>query len=1092
MDPSADGFSILGRAFEIAEGHAITTNGSIKRDASPPSRPSMPGTFVDMPSDASATSAALDYDSQTTTPPKRLRRHNSDFPPTPPTMTNSEVAESLPAERRLSPSPVFADRVRKQLERHKSGLSTPVNSSNSPPTPDPSPPSRRGTDQSHLYRPSLPQNYASSYAESFRTATEGRTPHASSTQVNLLPADMDETPRQSWIEMGRAMGLSNNVLAVQEEERMHTDSDSDVVCRVKSYHLESDGSDGEKDDKTVTYSASDERSTSDSAPASPASRKGVRQKQAVAIPRLRRPFQPGDEIKRPDDFLLYGSVGPVKTWKKPQHKSKTPPAREMDSEFLRNAAPPLAPEVPETGKDILQRLEDVIKEDQPEPAPLTALPPIPPEERQVITPAQDEVKPLVEFVPIVSSKDVRTPPSTAQKDKSLEDNNVVYKMIQAENAKRHSAISDGSVQARVVVPPENKPKLRHTPKRDSLRGDVSVISRSDSTPMLKHKRAVGSLGQSGASPERVRHSMQNFADAWPWTAEVEGEMTRTRTRAGEKHFSYSALRDSAPRVASASVLGNPHSLRRSLRHNSLEQTPRPVSKSARPGARSLSMDTAGLFAAPFHDTAPAPKLRRSSAEQRLDRNYEVHRTSLSHVPESQQAHEADPSPQSVAAQLLQVSPPEEHERSHRQLMSDRSPRSDRRESPNASSKTGHSPRRKSLDYRSLHPTITPMSQMSGTAPSEAELCEAKGIPFFPHTNNSLLVVQTARHVSMPERMPLDDDDSDLDGKPIPGINRANFKAFVTPADEIGKPLYSVESPLTNPREAPEPPVIKFIPPTPNDELERQLGMGPSVEKAETERPEAENPRAHLQRSLSLKDRFRRFSESLNQPVPFGRQNSYRRSAPSRRTRQTEGQRPLHLSSFWQPRDFWADYESDADDDDDDDYDPLPAGGDTSEVLEDPKAKNAFTFPRAMSKRMPGFRGSGGFLMGNSLGIDRHGSNSRRHHIDRPVTHPSPGASLQDYRVASSPNLGHRRSEEFLRRHRRRFLSDRHPSSKMNFRVPFSGGRRLEYVGLSAFGAKLQAARKLRRENLAELRREKLRESIGLRVFHDGPAAMTSK
>ena len=39
----------------------------------------------------------------------------------------------------------------------------------------------------------------------------------------------------------------------------------------------------------------------------------------------------------------------------------------------------------------------------------------------------------------------------------------------------------------------------------------------------------------------------------------------------------------------------------------------------------------------------------------------------------------------------------------------------------------------------------------------------------------------------------------------------------------------------------------------------------------------------------------------------------------------------------------------------------------------------------MSVRMPGFRGKGGFLVGNSLGIDRHGTNNRRHHVDKRVS-----------------------------------------------------------------------------------------------------------
>lgn len=383
--------------------------------------PAADGSSVWAPDNAAATSDAPEA-RRTTTPPKQPHRLDSDFPPTPPTMTSSAVAESAPVQLRLSPSPIFADRVRNELERRKSALSTPVNLSNSPPTPDPSP--------------------------------------------------VNDTPRPSWIERGRALGLSNQVLAMQDEEqRAQTDQDSDIITRVKNYHVDSDGSEGEKDTHKSTRPANHERSTPDeSTNVPPAVTRTLSQRQPVAVPRLRRPFQPGDEIKRPDDYLLYGSVTSIKKWKKPERMFKTPPAREMDSVFRRNAEPvfqPSAPEAPESGKDILQRLEAVIKEEQPLPTPLTALPPIPAEERQIITPLEEEVKPLQEFTPMPAPKDTPSPPMTAQKEKSLEDNNVVYRMIQEENAKRHSAISDGSVQARVMAPAENKRTLRHTPKRDS-------------------------------------------------------------------------------------------------------------------------------------------------------------------------------------------------------------------------------------------------------------------------------------------------------------------------------------------------------------------------------------------------------------------------------------------------------------------------------------------------------------------------------------------------------------------------------------------------------------------------------------------------
>jgi hypothetical protein len=133
--------------------------------------------------------------------------------------------------------------------------------------------------------------------------------------------------------------------------------------------------------------------------------------------------------------------------------------------------------------------------------------------------------------------------------------------------------------------------------------------------------------------------------------------------------------------------------------------------------------------------------------------------------------------------------------------------------------------------------------------------------------------------------------------------------------------------------------------------------------------------------------------------------------------------------LWQPRDFWEDYAS-SDEDDYDDWEDqarLPPGGDTSDVLE----RRSF-FPRNMSVRMPGFRGNGGFLKGNSLGIERHGTNNRRHYVAR--------RSGDDERQDSTE-----------------------PKRRPTFTLPFTGGTKVEYVGLSAVSARFKWA-KARRNN----------------------------
>lgn len=994
------------------------SNGSLRRHKTLVSRAAIPGAFVQEGGSHTSTASEDSPNSRSTTPLRHsLSRHNSGLPPTPPTLTNSDIAEPE-QERASSPTPLFADRVRNALEVQKPRLSTPIMETNSPPTPDPSPPTHRVDENLPVPRPPL-EHQSSSYADSFKTATEGRSAHGSTSEVHLLPSDFDNTPRQSWIDTNRSMGLANSRLTVVPVEPLNNDADSDLgETRIKNYHVESDGSDVEK---KTGYSAEGEH-TADCAPSSPTLDQTFSHRQA--FPRLRKPIQPGDDLRRPDDYLMYGSLGSIKKWKRPERMSKTPPPREMDTEFLRNAQPVLSSRSRDmTISNATKVSIDVPPKLQTSNEPLTALPPIPPEERQVLTP-QQKMQPLPEFAPSQPSKDTPSPPSTAQKEKSLEDNNTVYRMIQEENAKRHSAISDvGSVRVRVVSMPEYTRKLRHTPKRDSLRDDISMIGSNDSTHKLRHKRGMNSLGSE------------------PILATEDAGEEDLSPNMSARNSKFAPAGSSCTSSFSARSLGNPHKLRRSIRALSLDRT-RSVSDS-------VTHRHSVFPSATIDRPSPSPKLRRSSAEHRLETDNTVRRTSLSR--DAPTTFPTGVKLETITQELTRGIIDDDSEKRERTSMAKREPTRDQRESVDMSFKSAQSPQRRSLDYRRLHSSATPMStsQFSGTFESEADICEAQGVALYPHNNESLLIVQGTKIAKQTEQLRIiNSNHESIDANSIPGINEPNFKAFVTEPDEIGKPLHSVESPLTNPRTAPEPPVIQFIPPTPNDELERQLAV-----PAEQQRGDAESD---VHRRPSIKQRMRRYSETLVQPFPFGRSNSYRKSAPVRRTQARVSTRPTHLSSFWQPRDFWEDYSSD--EEDNDDYEPLPAGGDTSEIADNEQKRHGAFFPRAMSKRMPGFRGTGGFLMGNSLGIDRHGTNVRRHHIDR------------------------KSSEEILRR-----MAER--KRRRTFTLPFSGGTRFEYVGFAAFSAKVKDAKRRRQEQNLEKRREKLRESIGTRVYHERKGAV---
>ncbi|KAK5122916.1 hypothetical protein LTR85_003481 [Meristemomyces frigidus] len=379
--------------------------------------------------------------------------------------------------------------------------------------------------------------------------------------------------------------------------------------------------------------------------------------------------------------------------------------------------------------------------------------------------------------------------------------------------------------------------------------------------------------------------------------------------------------------------------------------------------------------------------------------------------------------------------------------------------------------RKSLDARFLHPTTTPMSTSQLSDRSEAEVCEAQGVNIYPHNNHSLLVVQHgSRPVSKDTSTPSPTNHLRLTDAQL-GFGKPLFTAHVQePSPTLAPATVHVDSPLINPRTAPEPPAFKVIPPTPNEELDRQLAA-PEDDEAQDERP------SQPQRRLSLKQKARRFSESFIETPLFGRSLSLRK--PKRAADDNEV-RPIHLSPLWRPNYIWDGYDSE-DDYDDAELDGLPGsarlpqGGDTSDYEERFKEQEAFQrvrdrvrlgmLPRGMSVRMPGFRGQGGFLLGNSLGLDRHGTNNRRHYVVKKESMGGMGSRGTGY----VGELRKRSSEEMLKQ-----MVGRKTGF---FTLPFSGGRKVQYVGVEQFWQRMNERKAEKEEKEREKRRQMLREQI---------------
>ncbi|KAI5247589.1 hypothetical protein E4T43_01928 [Aureobasidium subglaciale] len=273
------------------------------------------------------------------------------------------------------------------------------------------------------------------------------------------------------------------------------------------------------------------------------------------------------------------------------------------------------------------------------------------------------------------------------------------------------------------------------------------------------------------------------------------------------------------------------------------------------------------------------------------------------------------------------------------------------------------------DILNLHSSTSPFSQLSDRTDA-MELNEAKAINLYPHGNKSLHMVQ---HVAKKRLAEGQDTNGDRHIDAFAAARSSEESVIQTPHPtfhaviDIPTPpriedpdRIEVDSPLRNPRTAPQPPLLPAViisPATPSSQFRKT----PSPPSPPLRRP-------------SLVEKARRYSENLIQPFlpSLSRRNSTASQRPmSQRDRDTT------LHPFWRPRGFWDDFSESEDEYSDDE---LPEGGDTSDVrslesVEEQREKGWRA--KRLSVRLPGFKGQGGFLQGNSLGIDRHGTNVRQ-------------------------------------------------------------------------------------------------------------------
>jgi hypothetical protein len=377
----------------------------------------------------------------------------------------------------------------------------------------------------------------------------------------------------------------------------------------------------------------------------------------------------------------------------------------------------------------------------------------------------------------------------------------------------------------------------------------------------------------------------------------------------------------------------------------------------------------------------------------------------------------------------------------------------------------------SRDLRMLHSSTSPFSQLSDRTDS-MELNEAKAINLYPHGNRSLLMVQHVAKRRLAEAQDADQD-RNIDALLTPeDENESASETFHTtfPAvkDLSTPPAFEdnshaeVDSPLRNPRTAPQPPRLPAViisPATPSSQF-RKTPAPPS--------PPLRRP--------SLVEKARRYSETLIQP--FLTSSLSRRNSTSSQRPKSQHDRDTTLHPFWRPRGFWDDFTDSEEEYSDDE---LPSGGDTSDVQSLASLEETRNWrPKRLSVRLPGFRGQGGFMLGNSLGIDRHGTNVRRHHVSIAPSSGQRSLRTQDSQKQKSlltrlfvsfPTLRKRKSSDLLRMAAQSTESLRRLSQRHKRRWDFGGLR-----------SKMVRRRERKEQVKREKHREEIKGSIGAPVY----------
>jgi hypothetical protein len=588
------------------------------------------------------------------------------------------------------------------------------------------------------------------------------------------------------------------------------------------------------------------------------------------------------------------------------------------------------------------------------------------------------------------------------------------------NSWRLSGISTTSTVEAIVVdaetPPRRQHQLRHRPKNPSLRSASSplpvsnrssMLSNTDSPHRLIHKKGqITNKGRWSMGSEDSKMMTVTFATTYPPRPEIiQVAVIPERKSSLQSSQNSTRTHSTSPTTTSASqyplkALDHPrteaHGPLRKKRPMSVSSLPvrgsfevrgrdQRFASNAPPRSLSVSAPTSRSNSRANSPTSEHLRLRRLAAEEDLHRTLARMESERSVVPRYNGPHTR----KSLTAKAAETD--------HEQWDALRSP--------------------------SLYAAFSPQS-MASASPGPVEMGQARAVNLFAHNNHSLQIID---QFSQPDpRTVMFWQGPAAAGQPL-------VEEPTTPK-QAPLPRLVIDSPLRNPRDAPQPPVLQVIPPTPLDST-----------PAEKENRQRVLP---LLRSPIKAGSFSSRLGSFKRPALSGRQRSesfvksLSRTLSLRGARNMKADQPLdaNLHPFWRPRGFWDDI-TDSDSD----------GG---EYDQDVIVSNSLGVPQTRT------------IINGPISLVRHLSDSsRRHRRAGGITKRSSHGSLSRLRAGTSL-----------------------------YRMP-GFGRRFPFVTFGELQNRLQLSKRQKEEEKRERSRQALREKIGSQIISTGdsryPAYMAS-